>query len=767
MMKRILPLLFAAAVAAPALAQSVPFDMSPERRPADIRVLPLGLPVPQAPDAAAVVPEPPEPARLHLVPPAETLLSGEIALRRWSLYLNADSPHDAELHLGYQNSVMVAPEASRLRVSINGMAVAETAIQSPDRVSDFVVAIPDGVLRHGRNDIVLEASQRHRTDCTVDSTYALRTEIDPARTYLAFSDSDGPRLAHVEDIRGLPMDARGQARVAVAAPGLGEDATADNLVALAERIGLLAEMPQLSFTTSREIGEDFATAELAVAIGTADELATLGIDLPDEVGYLPVSRFVDDPVLGPILVVGGPTPQAVERALADWASIMHPRGGATETWPGTDIPLLASGGSIDFAAVGLRTEQFSGRRYAREFDVAVPADFYAQSYGEAKIMLDAAFARDVRPGSRIDVYVNDQITTTLPIMETGGGVLRQLPIRVGLREMRPGPNRIRLEAIMVTDADETCVAGTTASETPRFGLFSSSRLVMPRFARIAQRPDLSAFAAAAAPYGGAGGPVPLALDIRSPETVAASMTVASRLAAAAGKVIPLEVVAPETDLATRSALFVAPAARLAPAVLAQAGIAAPSESGWIADEAATAAAVPGNVDALEEWRASLENSPVRRRLRDLGETLQENFDLSLAALRLTPGKIEPYAPSEADTLLVAQASNPAGNGTWTVITAPDAAALGEGAAGVSEVRSWGALAGRLTVYSAVGGTMASLPALGVDLVPTQPWTIANVRLIAANWMSAHALAYSLLLAIACVLLGVVTLALLSLLGRRS
>ena len=63
--------------------------------------------------------------------------------------------------------------------------------------------------------------------------------------------------------------------------------------------------------------------------------------------------------------------------------------------------------------------------------------------------------------------------------------------------------------------------------------------------------------------------------------------------------------------------------------------------------------------------------------------------------------------------------------------------------------------------------MASLPALGVDLVPTQPWTIANVRLIAANWMSAHALAYSLLLAIACVLLGVVTLALLSLLGRRS
>lgn len=85
-MKRILPLLLAAA-AAPALAQSVPFDMSPERRPADIRVLPLGLPVPQAPDAAAVVPEPPEPARLHLVPPAETLLSGEIALRRWSLYL--------------------------------------------------------------------------------------------------------------------------------------------------------------------------------------------------------------------------------------------------------------------------------------------------------------------------------------------------------------------------------------------------------------------------------------------------------------------------------------------------------------------------------------------------------------------------------------------------------------------------------------------------------------------------------------------------------
>jgi hypothetical protein len=52
-------------------------------------------------------------------------------------------------------------------------------------------------------------------------------------------------------------------------------------------------------------------------------------------------------------------------------------------------------------------------------------------------------------------------------------------------------------------------------------------------------------------------------------------------------------------------------------------------------------------------------------------------------------------------------------------------------------------------------------------VQTQPLSLTNLRLVAANWMSANILQYALVMLACCTFLGVATALLLSRLGRRS
>ena len=51
-------------------------------------------------------------------------------------------------------------------------------------------------------------------------------------------------------------------------------------------------------------------------------------------------------------------------------------------------------------------------------------------------------------------------------------------------------------------------------------------------------------------------------------------------------------------------------------------------------------------------------------------------------------------------------------------------------------------------------------------VQTQPLSLRNMRLVAANWMSANILQYALLMLACCMFLGVATYLLLNRLGRR-
>lgn len=412
----------------------------------------------------------------------------------------------------------------------------------------------------------------------------------------------------------------------------------------------------------------------------------------------------------------------------------------------------------------MKTTEFSGRRLRTSFNIAVPADFYANAYGEAKVLLDAAYTDNVMPGSHIDIYVNDNIASTVPITTTSGGILRHLPIRVTMRHFKPGLNSVAIEAILMTKDDAVCAPGSTAGATPRFALFDTSELQIPDFARVGQRPNLAAMAGSAYPYGRATEPTPLFIDRVDADTLSAAATLLGQMAITAGHPIDVETVASPNMIGDRDAIFIGSVSQMPATALTQTNIATASQASWrpVAD---TQAGVVDTGTALEEWNSKVSGGVLRNRITAFREWVSRNFDISRSSLQFVPGAEEVFTPSNVDTILVAQGSSPAGAGAWTVVTAPSAKDLREGLEVLTAQLNWPQISGHITTYSSKTGKIETVPVTRFDFVPSTPWSIANYRLIAANWLSTNILSYAFLLVVFVLLIGVTTSSMLRRLGR--
>lgn len=414
------------AAAIPAAAQISPFDMSPERStpsaapaPQEPTSPPTAVPdplppavirpaLPFEPTVPSIAAEPPvrsspvetfaEPVRRYLLPFSELVLPGEYARRSWSVYLTPEqAAAKATLNLGYQNAIVVAPEISHLRLTINGTQLVDTPIASPDNPSGLAAEVPPGLVHAGMNDITVEAIQRHRTDCTTESTYELWTQIEPEKTYLSFEGSDVARWKRVDDIRAVGVNDSGATKFNFVVPAAEQVTATPVVVRLAQSLALMANMPNQSFTVSETALPPAGAGEANVIAGAASELAGILSALPPGSDTTPTVAVMDDPKLGPSLVVTGPTWQAVEAAVDDLGKqVDRPVGMQrsslqTRLWRTPDVPMLFGATQLRFADLGVNTLEFSGRRVRTEFAVGVPADFYATAYGEATILLDAAY----------------------------------------------------------------------------------------------------------------------------------------------------------------------------------------------------------------------------------------------------------------------------------------------------------------------------------------------------------------------------------------
>lgn len=797
-----------------AQAQTAPFDMSGERppgasvaprltppTPSAATAPPVSvLPAPATPAAPAPAPVPPpiavqspqsqppalQPAaaansatppragdvRRFVVPFSKLGLGGEYDRRSWSIYLTPEqAAAKASFTFAYQNSIVVAPEASALTVYLNNRPIGQQRVGSPDGPSTVTFEVPTGLLQPGANLVTFEAGQRHRTDCSIQSTYELWSNIDPAGTYLSFAGMDVAQLASADAIRAIGVDGAGKTEFDIVVPALEQPGTTKPLLRLAQGLSVLSSMPNQIFAFSTASLPAAGPGKLSVLVGTAAELRPLFPGLPPGAESAALAAFVTDPRSGsPLLLISGPSWQAVSSAIdtivspTDRSSDVRRDVLTTERWSAPNAPLVFSDTNIALSQLGVKTTEFSGRRLRTSFNIAVPADFYANAYGEAKVLLDAAYTDNVLPGSHIDIYVNDNIASTVPITTTTGGILRHLPIRVTMRHFKPGLNSVAIEAILMTKDDAACAPGATAGATPRFALFDTSELEIPDFARVGQRPNLAAMAGTAYPYGRATEPTPLFIDRVDADTLSAAATLLGQMAITAGHPIAVETVASPNMIGDRDAIFIGSISQMPATALTQTNISTASQASW-RPVVETQAGVIDTGTAFEEWNSKVSGGVLRSRITAFREWLSRNFDISRSSLQFVPGAEEIFTPPNAATLMVAQGSSPAGAGSWTVVTAPSAKDLRAGLEVLTEQLNWPQISGHITTYSSKTGKIDTVPVTRFDFVPSTPWSIANYRLIAANWLSTNILSYAFLLVVVVLLIGITTSSMLKRLGR--
>ncbi|OWV97189.1 cellulose biosynthesis cyclic di-GMP-binding regulatory protein BcsB [Rhizobium sp. R693] len=765
-----------------------PFSMAPASpsAPAEVPLAPAQTepvrkkaPAPANPLPVAVPPARPSLRQMaaggfqrYVLPFAKFGLDGEYDRRSWSIYLTPEQAGaPAKFNFSYQNAVVVAPEASQLTVLLNNRIVGQQSIASSDAPSNVTFDVPPGLLQPGANLLTFEATQRHRTDCTIQSTYELWTDIDPAKTYLTFGGQEAARFSSTDAIRAIGVDETGRTQINFVVPALEQPGTTKPLLRLAQGLAVLSGMPNESFSFITDTLPPTGAGRMTVVVGTPAELQSV-IALPPAAQAAPFASFVTDPKSGaPVLLISGPSWPAIASAIDTIVSPTDRPATAirdtlvTQRWSAPDAPLVLSETNLTFAQLGVKTTEFSGRRFRTSFNIAVPSDFYANAYGEATVLLDAAFTQSVLPGSHIDIYVNGNIASTVPISSTGGGIFRHLPIRVTMRHFKPGLNTLSLEAILMTKEDEVCVPGTTAGAAPRFALFDTSEVHIPDFARIGQRPNLAGLSGTGYPYNRATQPVPLFIDRIDSDTLSATATLLGQMAIVAGRPIDVEPAATPGAIGERDAIFIGSISQMPPAVLSQLNIATTSQASWRPQVAAQSNQAEPSV-TFDDWRSKVSGGVWRGQITSFQEWLRRNFDISLSSLQFVPGSQDVFTPGNADSFLIAQGKSLAGGSSWTVVTAPSASDLREGAEAVTTQVNWPQIAGHITTYSSKTGKIESIPVGRFDFVSSQPWSLSNYRLIAANWLSTNILSYAFLLVVLSLLIGVTTASMLSRLGRR-
>ena len=729
-----------------------------------------------APQPVAENTERRSPFRRYLLPMDDLTLSGETASRTWSVFLTAEqAAANPSLHIGYQSAIFVAPEASRLTVSINETPIIDEAVSSPGGVKELAKGMPLGLLRAGFNVISFATTLRHRTDCTIASTYDIWADIDPARSFLEFADTDTGNLRRIEDIGAVGVGATGQTTFHLIAPAGDLAPLAGSMLRLSEGLAMLANMPNQNVTLSQSALPEPSDGELTVLAGPASEIAGLALSLPALAAEQPAIGFAKlrQPPDSTALVVTGPTwkdvDAAIERLLTpiDRPLAVHRSELSSPSWRMPDAPLFLSGGTVSFAELGVPTQEFSGRRFRTEFAVGIPADFYAEAYGKATILLDGAYTGEVLPGSHFDIYVNGNVATTLPIGSSGGAVLRDYPVQFTMRHFKPGINQIAIETILLTAGDAACLPGSNAQGASRFAVFGTSQLQIPNFARISSRPNLVPMQGVAYPYNRAAEPVPLLLAAGSAdgaEVISAAGTLLAKMSVAAGRPIPFEIQSSAAAAAGKDALFVGTAQAMPPGVLAQVGVSETAKSSWGVTPVDPGAGGSGEI--IAKWQEEYGEGGWRRPLAILKNWLKDSFDISPDEIRLAPSSSVEFVPNAEATLLIAQGDSPEGDKVWTSFNAPTTGELASGIKALTRHDGWSQLGNSVTTYSAGTGLFSQAPGGAVSLVQSQPFSIANMRLVAANWLSENVLSYAGLLAAMAVLLGLISTAFASVLGRR-
>jgi hypothetical protein len=732
----------------------------------------------------------------------------ESSFRDMPIYVRpAQVEEQAKLRIRYMNSVAVMPEASKLTVFVNDHPIVETNIEASTEPAIIEAAIPTGVLEAGYNAVRIAVQQRHRVDCTIEAVNELWTQVDPSASGILFTTASD-QISRLDDLLSGPIGPDGATSIIVTLPAGSDPTVIDRSIraaqALAIRIGV--RTPRIVFTR-----EPVNTPGIHLTVGTTAELRSRGVE-SGQFGESAIS--VNGRAGGVIRVsIGGATPSDVDDSIDRLASEKPAQGeiGSTAGLRALAVQRgfpITSEGAVSLRDMGIASQEFSGRVFRTTFNVVLPADFYPADNGKATLFLDGGYVAGLASTNEALVRINGRVVGASRLSKTAGETLRRRPIEMSLKSLQPGFNTISLEIRTATDTDKDCNPLTLLESSNRLLVSDQTSFVVPRLARAAHLPNMSATANVGFPLGRSGQPTAVYLPKPDYPSLGAAATFLTRAAIAAGRPIPVRLTLTPPDERTGNALIVGAAPDVSAEIFSHFGIQkdilpsawtkralsarpGPSENVTAPAPARTSAGQPGRAQSgAQDQGQSTTFAPTQRgtrapernegpaetaipdtfmeqSLRALASFLQRNIGYSTDQLSFLMGGRAAFVVSRSARILLAQAESPHGrNVTWLLLAAPDAATLQKETVSLVSPSSWMQIAGRAIALDPAEYELNAWRTNSNYFFRVDDWSLGNVTLVAAGWLSNNIQYYVIVILAVCTVFGVVTRMVLNRIGSR-
>lgn len=555
----------------------------------------------------------------------DLILRGEFATSERTVFLSAnDALRATAFRIGFSNTVSNLPEASRLTVRINDQIVGEIPLSATSDLGNAQFPVQPGLLVPGFNAVRFTVSQRHRVDCSVDATYELWTQISPAHTGLV-NISPAPTLRGLADLPMLAGLDAGRTPIRLRLPQGADASTLDQAMRALNALILGATITQPVVEVSSEPGVgpgiDLVMGS-GPALAAAQRLAPeLGLFVGRE-GERTLVSFADTAEADINLTI---------RRLETFAAKAERPGSKAglRSLANTLVRRVGNDASLSFTELGMESRPFDGHLLQMSSRLMLPADFFPAPYGAARLTLDSAFAGQASLSQRISISVNDQIAAIVPIMNPGKGGLNGRTIELPLENFKPGANIISVEANL-SDPKAACDATAgQASPGARLVIGPTSRISFDRLGRASSYPNLSATLGYGYPYAEADKPLMIGVSNQDPAFLDGALTMIARMVATAQHPIPTAFRFGMLDSADQGIFFGStgeaprdrtrfetPVAQTAPQLIASANastrFAAASGDGWTQSDAALAGngsqarAASGTEGIVESVRQALD-----------------------------------------------------------------------------------------------------------------------------------------------------------------
>jgi hypothetical protein len=708
---------------------------------------------------------------------------GESANREYPfVVLPSEMTGSAKLILTMQTAISVAPERSAMRIFVNDRDIGAVNLKSGD-AHQVELELPKGLLQPGYNAVTILLDQSHRVDCTVEATYELWTQIDPALTGFVFTRNAKDDPSDVSTLLAYSRDVNGHAAINGLIPrgAAGEDI--DRTFSVVQALSILGHFDRPVVTVGNEIGSGPGIDLVVGTFGTVRDL--IGVT-PEQSGV----EFDIDPASGRSrMVVAARTADELATTIRDFTLRAQ-----TEVTDGSPQGrralgnrrgrLLESGSANSLAELGFVSRPFAGRHFEQSISFSLPADFYPGDYGAANLKLNAEYAAGLSPTSQMVVRANGETVANIRLGEARSGRIDGQVLPIPLDKLRPGYNVIEFEAELSTASDAVCDPATLGNSTARFFIKGDSTLNIPAFAQIGHAPDLAVVSAGKAGFGN-GRATPLYVEGMDETMLGAAASFLAKMAYASREVSPVSVSSgwpldrqgPLLAFGTFSGFSGQLRSDLGIDLNPVASDMALSldanqiqQPGAPVEETAPALSVDGSAAPAQGERPTSVVARLRDGVHNLYESLTVRVRIQAAQLGLVddPNVLSAdgvyQVSGEADMLVAQRLVNE--RDAWTVVAVRDPAILDEGMRSLAQTDVWGRLAGSVNALKRDGTLVERKMAGHERLYETKPLSLQNGRLIVAGWFSNNAREFTIAQIVVAILLGAATFVVLRQ-GRKS